>query len=188
MLRRALVAVAFAAVALLGVAPGPAQAGKPVEHSHFEGTDSFDETVCGLDVHFEVAFSGVATIRPVRDSDGQAFFGHSTVGFTETITLADPTSNAFVTTRGQFNFVEQHATHLSGDLWQFEASEAGTFTVRDSDGNTLIHDRGVAKFTAVFDTLGDSQPGGILLDEQVVLHGPHSTEEAFCAAFVGALT
>ena len=87
----------------------------------------------------------MSTIRTVRDSDGQAFSGHSTFQFSETITLADddPATNEFVTTKGVDNFVEQHATHVSGTVWQFEAISAGTFVVRDADGNVLLRDRGV---------------------------------------------
>jgi len=129
----------------------------------------------------------VSTIRTVRDSDGQAFSGHSTFQFSETITLADdhPATNEFVTTKGVDNFVEQHATHVSGTVWQFEAISAGTFVVRDADGNVLLRDRGVLQLTAVFDTLGDGQPGGVLISETVVVRGPHS--DAFCEVVTAEL-
>lgn len=174
----------------LGLALGPvgaAAAAPPYDHERFSGAASFDFDDCGVVLHSEVSFQGVTTIRTVRDSDGQAFFGHDTFQFSETITLADedPATNDFVTTKGVGNFVEQHATHVSGTVWEFQAISAGSFVVRDADGNVLLRDRGVLQLTAVFDTLGDGQPGGVLISETVVVRGPHS--DAFCEVVTAEL-
>lgn len=187
MFRRALVLATGTALSLvMGV--GPAQAAKPLDHGHWEGTDSFDVEDCGVVLHIDAAFDGVTTIRVVRGSDGQAFLAHDNYEFSETITLADddPTTNEYVTTHGKGNFVEQHATHLYGDVWRFEAIDAGTFTVRDSDGNVLLRARGVVQLTAVFDTLGDGEPGGVLISEEVVVRGPHP--DTFCDVVLAELT
>ena len=46
---------------------------------------------------------------------------------------------------------------MSGTIYQFVAQEAGRpFVVRDSDGNVLIHDRGLLRTTFQVDTLGDT--------------------------------
>lgn len=188
--RRAAAILAAAVVGLGLLVAGPAQA-KPVERGHFSGSDSFDEEVCGLDVHIEVTFRGSFHTLPAKGSDGQAFFGHTNYEFREVITLVGGDPATFVTTHGHGVFHEQHATprpELGPYVYEFEAIDAGTFTLRDSSGTVLIRDRGVLQLTAVFDTLGDSQPGGVLISEDIVFRGPHSDDETFCAAFVGALT
>lgn len=190
MVRRVL---ALTVVVVLGSALAmatPASAAKPVERGHYSGTDSFDEEICGLDVHLEVAFQGHFITRPVKGSD-QAFLGFNNYEFSEVITLAGDPDGPFVTTHGNGVFLEQHATarpDIGPYVYEFEAIDAGRFTLRDSSGQLLIHDRGVVALTAVFDTLGDGQPGGVLLSEEVVFRGPISDDATFCTAFVGALT
>ena len=54
------------------------------------------------------------------------------------------------------------------------------------DGDVVLRDRGVIWMRIVFDTLGDSQPGGEIRDESVIrVSGPHpgfeQDEAAFCA-------
>jgi hypothetical protein len=98
--------------------------------------------------------------------------------------LTNPETGAFMVVRGQFLFREFTARQVSGDIWEFTAHEVGQpFVVEDSDGNVVLRDRGRVTFRAVLDTLGDSQPGGILLEEEITgVHGPHpglSTD--FCA-------
>lgn len=183
MSRRLLLLVAV----LIGLlTPGVAQAAKPLEHTRYSGTDSFTDTLCGLAITGTVEFSGVVTLRTVKDSDGQAFLAHDNYQFVETITYPATGNQLIITGNGVF--LEQHATHISGDVWRFEAQDAGTFTLTDPDGNRLLRDRGVVKLVGVFDTLGDSQPGGILLSEEVRFHGPHADDSTFCAAVLGQLT
>jgi hypothetical protein len=168
----------------------PAEA-KPVEKGHYSGSDAFDEEICGLEVHLEVTFRGSFHTLPVKGTGGQAFFAHDNYEFREMITVVGGDPATFVTTHGNGVFHEQHATPRPDEgpyVYEFEAIDAGTFTLRDSSGKVLVRDRGVVQLTAVFDTLGDSQPGGVLISEDVVFRGPHSDDETFCAAFVGALT
>jgi hypothetical protein len=78
------------------------------------------------------------------------------------------------------------ATPLGGNVFEFRFQEAGTVVVRDMGGNVMLRDRGVFRTTIVFDTLGDSMPGGDVLDETVDrVSGPHPLfemdEAAFCA-------
>jgi hypothetical protein len=188
---RSVAAVAGLAGLLLTGAPGTAQAVKPIEREHFEGSDSYDEKQCGLDVHVETTFSGVFSVRPVPGSD-QAFFGHNNYQFTDIITLDDdnPDTNEFVRVEGNGNFREQKATLLDPakpNIYQFQAVEAGTFRVYDADGELLLAASGNLKLTAIFDTLGDGVPGGSLLDETVVEHGSPNTPD-FCEVLVAELT
>ena len=164
--------------------PGVAQAAAPFDHFRYSGTDSFTATDCGLDVAVQVEFRGVVTIRTVNDSDGQAFLAHDNYESTETITHD---GNQLVL-HGNGVFHEQRGRHVEGTIWAFEFIDAGTFTMLDADGNRLLRDRGVIKIRTVVDTLGDSQPGGILLSEELLaLHGPHADESTFCTLFLGEL-
>jgi hypothetical protein len=57
--------------------------------------------------------------------------------------------------------------------------------VRDMNGNVVLRDRGASWRTFVFDTLGDSEPGGEVLEESIDrVSGPHPLldmeEAAFC--------
>jgi hypothetical protein len=167
--------------------PSVAQAAPPVERMHYSGTDAFSETICGLDVSIAVEFSGVLVIRSVKESDGQAFLAHNNYETVETITNPDNGAQLLITANGVFH--EQRATHVSGNLWAFDFLDAGTFTLTDLDGNRLLRERGVLKIRQVIDTLGDSQPGGELVSEELLaIHGPHATESTFCGVFLGQLT
>ena len=188
---RSVAALAGLAGLLLTGAPGTAQAVKPIEREHFEGSDSYDEQMCGLDVHIEATFSGMSSVRPAPGSD-QAFLGHFNYQFTEIITLddEDPDTTEFVRVEANGNFREQKATLLDPakpNIYQFQSVEAGTFRVYDAAGELLASNSGNLKFTTIFDTLGDGVPGGIILEETVVEHGPPATAD-FCEVLVAELT
>lgn len=183
---RVLVLVMSIGVLVLGSSTA-ANAVKPFEKGHYEGSDSFTEPdFCGIEVQFDVTFSGVFHTHPVPHSD-QAFFGFDNYRFTEIISTAEGS----IRTEGNGVFREQHATHISGDIWEFEFLDAGTFRVYDSDGNLLLRANGVFKASEQFDTLGDFQPGGIPVpDTFQVLHeaGQSFNDEEFCAAVLPELT
>ena len=178
---------AIGAVALTLMAPTAANAGKPFEKGHYEFTDSFDDTVCGVAVHIEFSASGSFVTHPVKGSDGQAFFGHDNYEFTEVIS----TDAGFVTTHGNGNFNEQKATHIEGNIWEFESLDAGTFRVFDASGDLLLRATGVFKVSEQFDTLGDSQPGAEPIPgtfEVLFERGQTLSEDEFCAAVLPELT
>ena len=54
--------------------------------------------------------------------------------------------------------------------------------VEDSDGNVVLRDRGRVTFRALLDTLGDGEPGGELLEQELTsISGPHQVFVAdFC--------
>ena len=160
MTRTARVFAVLASAALVVATPVAAHAGKPVEKAaHYSGTDSFDEPdFCGIPVHFEVEFSGVAKILPVKGSDGQAFFGFDNYEVTEIIS----TDDGWIRTHGNGAFHEQKATHIAGDIWEFQFIDAGTFRVYDSEGNLLATaPTGSSRRLSSGTTLGDSQPGAV---------------------------
>lgn len=182
-------AVAAAAAMLFAVQAGPAAAVKPIQKTeHYSGHDGFDMTDCGLDLHVEVDFGGVASIRPAPGST-EAFLAHDNYWFAEKITLAGDEDGPFVTTQGNGNLREQKAVLLDPakpNIYQFSIVDAGTFRLYDSDGNQLAFGRGNAKITQVFDTGGDGQPGGVEISSTVIEHGPFTGD--FCAAIVSELT
>jgi hypothetical protein len=54
------------------------------------------------------------------------------------------------------------------------------------DGNVVLREAGAIWFEIVFDTLGDSMPGGEVLDETVLrVSGPHPLFDMDEAAFCG---
>ena len=189
MTRTARALALLAAAALVLATPVAAHAGKPYEKtSHYEGTDSFDEEdFCGIEVHFEVAFSGTSKILPVKDSGGQAFYGYNNYQFSEVIS----TDAGSIRTEANGALHEQKATRISGNIWEFQFVDAGTFRVFDSGGNLLLRANGVFKGSEQFDLLGDSQPGGVpvpLTFEELASNGPGFTDDEFCEAVLPELT
>ncbi|WP_148076942.1 hypothetical protein [Nocardioides aurantiacus] len=175
---------------LVGAAPGIAHAAPPVDPvDHYVGTDSFDTTDCGLNLHSEVSYSGMSFIKPAPGSQ-EAFLVHDRYRFTEEITLASDPDGPSVTTRGSGTFVETTATLLDParpTIYQFTTVDAGTFRLHAADGGQLVTSNGVYKATNIQDTLGDKAPGSQLIEEVTGdFHGNESGE--FCDAVTAELT
>ena len=149
---------------------GPAAA-TVVGQQHYSGTDSFSFDDCGFTLVVEAEFQGHVLFRV--DRAGQAFLVKDTFSFRDVFT--NPETGKWFVIRGNALFHEIKATHVSGTIYEFVAVEAGQpFILEDSAGNVLVRDRGVIRHTALFDTLGDGQPGGEFLEEtDTVVHGPH---------------
>jgi hypothetical protein len=164
--------------------PGVAQAAPPVENVHFENhaVGSFDD--CGFTIDFDGSDSGHNLVREVEGSDGQAFLGHNQVKFRNVLT--NPETGAVMVVSGLRLTKEFTARHVEGDIWEFTAHEVGQpFVVEDSDGNVVLRDSGRVTLRVLFDTLGDSQPGGDTLEVEVTgVSGPHPSMDPdfdFCA-------
>jgi hypothetical protein len=85
-------------------------------------------------------------------------------------------------THGLFKDLTAH--HVAGNIWEFTQHLAGQpFVIEDSDGNVVLRDRGLVTIRVLFDTLEDSQPGGITLEVEITgVHGPQPRLSAdFCA-------
>jgi hypothetical protein len=184
-------AVAGVVVLLLAGTPGTANADRPTFREHYAEQVSSNFELCGLALHEELTIRGTYSIRLAPGSD-QAFLAHDNLRYTNVFTLndEDPNTNEFVTLEAHLNFREQKATLLDPsepNIYQFEAVEATQYRLYSSDGTLLNRVAGVTKYTVVFDTLGDGQSGGIVLDEVVVTHGyPKSVD--FCGVLVAELT
>lgn len=162
----------------------PAQAAV-FDKGNFTFEDSQTEDMCGLEVRHDFVVSGHFRSRTGKGDLDQAFFGMSSERFTDTFT--NLANGAFFTVVGRATIMDVKATPLGDDVFEFTYREAGNVVVRDMDGNVVLQDTGAIWTLQVFDTLGDSQPGGNSLDETVFrVSGPHPAfeqdEAAFCAA------
>ncbi len=167
---------------LLWAAPADATI---VFREHYADTFAFSYDDCGFTVNVEGEFSGTAHIRAGKNKTATAFFLHDNFQYRETHTNPD-TGESF-TIFGNGLFQEVKAIPLGGNVFQFVAIEAGRpFTLITDDGTVVARDRGVIRYTVIFDTEGDDQPGGIFIDEfEPRISGPHPgfflSDEDFCA-------
>jgi len=168
------------AAVLLVAAPAQATIS---ERFDFSFEESSEEDVCGLDARIDSTGSGSVMIRVGKNDLDQAYFGLNAFQYTDTITnLA--TGDSF-TIEGKGNFIDAHAVHVEGNIFEFSLVHAGWDRVVDADGTVVLRDSGVVRSTQLFDTLGDSQPGGIVLEWTFDPRGPHPLfemdDDEFCA-------
>ena len=161
----------------------PAQAAV-FDKGNFTFEDSFTEDMCGLEVRHDFTVRGHFRSRTGKGDLDQAFFGMSVERFTDTFT--NLANGKRFTVDGRATIMDVKATPLGGNVFEFMFRESGNVVVRDMDGNVVLRDRGAIWTLQVFDTLGDSQPGGNSLDETVIrISGPHpgfeQDEDAMCA-------
>jgi hypothetical protein len=163
----------------------PAQA-TVVDRGTFAGSETgVADELCGIALVRDSTFSGSFRLRLDKASDGQAFFQRLNLEFRDVFT--NPLNGRSLTFEGRSLINEIRATHVEGDVYAFTTIEAGQpFVVRDSAGNVVLRDRGVIRHRILFDTLGDSTPGGVTLDDQIIgVGGPHpafdQSEDEFCA-------
>jgi hypothetical protein len=150
---------------------------------------AFDEEICGIDLQIEGTVSGISAVRTGKGEQATAFFEHTNAAYRETWTAANGRS---VTVSGNLNFNEVKAEPLGGSLFRFTQVEAGQpFRLHDADGNLLLRDRGSIRFSVVFDTLGDENPGGVFIEElEPSVRGPHPGfyDETLCPVLVSELS
>jgi hypothetical protein len=170
-----------AGLAMVGsmAVPGVAQATPPVENDHYEDafTGSFDD--CGFTITYDVTTSGHFMSREVEGSDGQAFLAQD--NFEVRNVLTNPETGAFMVERGHGLFKELSGRQIAGNIWEFTTHSIFNRVLEDSEGNIVARESGLVTSLVVFDTLGDGQPGGIVLEEEITgVHGPHPVFEGFC--------
>ncbi len=184
--KRATRLVLSATIAVTGFAFGATPAGAQiVERERFVdtwGPETYND--CGFEIEVQGRATGRVQIRRGKGKTASAFFAHVTVSFRETHTNTE-TGEWFVV-RGHNVFNEVKARRVEGDIFKFVAIEAGQpFVIEDSAGRVVVRDRGVIRYTILFDTLGDDMPGGELIEEfEPVVRGPHpgfSDDFDFCA-------
>lgn len=174
---------ALAVMAVMALAVPVAQA-TIFERGSFSFDETFEENLCGVEVlHHEVFTADFRTRTGKGDLD-QAFFGMLNARFSDTFTNVATGASFTIEGHGVLN-KDVKATPLGGNIFEFKVLEASTVVVRDLDGKVVLRDAGSFWRTIVFDTLGDSQPGGDVLSETIIrVNGPHPLlnmdEAAFC--------
>jgi hypothetical protein len=142
-------------VALVALAMAAPVRAAPIEWEHYSGTDSFDFSDCGFVIHDEVVFEGVFMLKAPKTEGAppRLFDNYHSI---ETLSA----NGRWATIEHQGLYKDLHITNVQGTIYQFVAMEAGQpFTVRDSNGNVLLRDRGVLFTTFQVDTLGDTDLG-----------------------------
>jgi hypothetical protein len=167
------------AAAFTGVAAAAAQAtvvekGRLVDEPYGFAYD------CGFPVQVTGIGSGNFRLREGKGDDATAFFSLDRISFNEIHT--NPLTGEWFSVSGHFANNEVSATRVEGSLFEFRIIKAGQVAViEDSDGNLVSRDRGVIRRTILFDTGGDQEPGGELVDLVALrLAGPHPTFDGLC--------
>lgn len=177
------------AAVVAGLVVVPAAQGTIFERFRVVDEYSFEAEICGIDVQIEGTATVAGRIRTGKGELATAFFEHVNVDFSETWTAAN---GRFVTVTGNLLFNEVKAEPLGDNLFRFTAVTAGQpFQLYDSDGNLVLRDRGVIRFSFIFDTLGDATPGGVVIEEfEPSVRGPHPGffDETLCPVLVPLLT
>jgi hypothetical protein len=180
------------AVAVLAVFPASAIAGgRP---SYFQPPTPYTDHIVVDDICegfvTEIQFDGVESLRNVPGSDGQAFlykdvytrhedWTNTATGRTFTVdadaTVKEVSARRVPTRKVPAELIPEEG--LIGPVYKFTTLLIGEpFTLRNSKGRRLIHERGLVVFKGLFDTLGDHAPGAReLSNEPVRIVGPHAT-------------
>jgi hypothetical protein len=163
----------LAAVTVLVFMVGAIPAGATIfERGEYGEPYSFTYDDCGFEVAVEGEFSGQFIIRTGKNKDESAFFLHDQFQFSEVHTNVD--TGEWFRVRGHATFQEVQGTRVEGTIFRFEAIVAGQRVVENSDGEVVLRDRGAIRFSILFDTLGDDEPGGVLIEEfEPQVRGPH---------------
>lgn len=165
-------ATSLAAASLLALALAAPVLAKPLDSGTFAGTDSGTE--CGIYAR-ESTFSGWFIQKDATPAtDGQFFYFEDRVTYTDVIT--NPETGAFFTVNGSTLFKESRARLVEGTVFTYHTIEAGQpFVVTDMSGKVVLRDVGLIEVSYVFDSRGDSTPGGDQLAEPQLIRvaGPH---------------
>ena len=155
-----------------------------VDREHFQGSETVPDEICGISVIRDSEFSGSLRIRAGTGATDQAFFER--VNFRYSDTFTNPENGKSLTIQGHSVYNEVKAERVEGNVFEFTTIEAGQpFVLTDSSGRVILRDRGLVRSLVLFDTLGDSMPGGQTLDVSTIrVSGPHPafdlTDEEFC--------
>jgi hypothetical protein len=148
---------ALVAIALLAL--GAISAGATIfEKGRFTEEISFSYD-CGFLVEVEGEASGQFRIRQGKGKTASFFFFRSTYSLREVHTNTETGEWFVVRARAVINEVK--ARRVEGSIFKVVTIQAGQpFVVENSAGEVVLRDRGVIRFTILFDTQGDNVPGG----------------------------
>jgi hypothetical protein len=177
--RRLRTAIALAALLTLIVA-GTTQASSIYEQFDYsdQGTDT---DVCGryvVDWHN----GGHVVIRKATAATSYQFF-YTTDTYRGGTVVRNPANGKSFTERWWGTNREQNArrqTQYPGYVFAYETADTAQYEVRDHHGRVVYRDRGTVTTSFVYDTLGDSRPGGLLLEDPVEIKNTWNPDFDFC--------
>lgn len=154
----------------------------------YHNVGNFDPECRNVNVKVHYDYEGVYSDKIAPGTHGQAFFHKDDYDFTETWKLRS-SGEVLLTIGGSFVIEEVSAERVAksdvpkrlipkkglvGPIYRFKAVETGHQAVRDADGKVLVANYGKVVFKQLFDSLGDSKPGGRELSFRVAkVIGPH---------------
>jgi hypothetical protein len=175
--RRHLISLALAAM-LLAALGGTAQAhSKPYDESDYSynGTDT---TCTNYDVQWW-NWGHTRTDQATAATNYQ-FFDFSNLYFGRTI-ITNPANGKWFAEAWSGFFKEENATVLHDAVDAYDTKDVGVYAVRNQKGRVVYHDHGTVIQTYVYDTLGDSKPGGNFLQDPVEVKNTWDPDFDFCA-------
>lgn len=179
----------LAAATLLAVSlPASASAGV-LFREKYTWADSYSFDDCGFQVDVDAQGGGLYILRDATPATGGQFF-RLTDNYSYVERLTNPENGRWVERTANGTFIELPPSEVSEDgrVFTFRSVEAGQpFVLRDSEGTVLMRDRGALVAEYTFDSLGDSEPGGVLIGEPelVKVAGPHPGLFAGCEELEG---
>jgi hypothetical protein len=171
--------------------PATALAAGPVAHEVWRGAESFSHFDCTtadgdpFEITGDVRFHGNSIIRAARTGEisaPQAFLLHDGWHIRDTQTVVASGKTFSINENGLFK--EMSAEHLPDypvyddedvlidtldHVYRFTTREVVSLVVRYGNGRLAYRGNAVYQHVAVFDTLGDSEPGGTLLSLDTTL-------------------
>lgn len=142
----------------------------------------FDPQCPGLDITGHLEGSGVDSVRVLNGSDGQAFLDRQSFDSTE-VWKDNRSGDQIFTISAHGLYQEQTAEFVANDqvpadqvpveglvgpVYRFTATTTRQGVLTDPTGRALYRDAGTEVDQFLFDTLGDSEPGGRGLGGNVV--------------------
>jgi hypothetical protein len=161
-----------------GLLGAPAAQAAIYSHVKIDGHFAGSFTECGIPIDYTWEGTGVDTIRTIDGTD-QAYLDANSMHTYETWT--NPANGKWFSASSHVNFRETSGTHIDGDIWRFDhKTTIGNSTITSSDGTVLYRDSGLVRDYVIFDTLGDHQPGGVIVGDGFISSNGHFTSPEFC--------
>jgi dienelactone hydrolase len=152
-----------------------------IERTPYSGSDLWMDDSCGYRTDVAATFSGRLTIRTGTGPTTSVFFVTDNYTFREVHT--DPATGRWFVIRGNGQFKDVKAKPVGGNVFEVTSKDAGQpFVVEDSTGAVWYRAAGVVTFRYLFDTGGDTIPGGEFVDFLGVTVAGHDPQASVCSA------
>ncbi len=162
--------LAAAGFAAMSLSAAPTASAAPLESGTFDFSTNATFDDCGFAVHEDSHAYGRYTIsKGTNKTSGEYFRLKQQVQYSGTYTNVK--TGAYFTEEWHTNIRQLPATIVdeNGPVVTYQVKESGVWdTLRDSSGNVRYRSTGNLVFSYVFDTGGDSAPGGEILAEDFV--------------------